>query len=159
MEPIISKLNTLTQKKISNFSGFVEAPAQKKSLLGKTFNQTLNDKIYQKAEQMLGFQGKNEMTVLPGNQIKIERKQNLEANKVQAPIQEGVSDMFSSLNKDLNSMDSLVETLSMSSNIKTQDILRIQIVAAKTGIIAEVASKVADKGSQTLQTLMQTQIG
>jgi hypothetical protein len=64
-----------------------------------------------------------------------------------------ISDLFSSIRRNLNETGQVLTRLSKQDNLSQQDLLLIQFQISKMSISLDVASKVGDKGSQALQTL------
>ncbi|MDR1595366.1 MAG: hypothetical protein LBR91_00360 [Puniceicoccales bacterium] len=64
-----------------------------------------------------------------------------------------ISDLFSSIKRNLSEVGQVLTKLSNQDNLSQKDLLLIQFQISKMSISLDVASKVGDKGSQALQTL------
>ncbi|MDR1401390.1 MAG: hypothetical protein LBI81_00320 [Puniceicoccales bacterium] len=79
--------------------------------------------------------------------------QMAEARLTDAQYEGKLSHFFSSVQKHLRRITSVVADLSRKPDLSQGDLMRIQYEITQMGIMLDVASKVGDKGSQALQTL------
>jgi len=159
MDPIVSKLNQAAQEKIKNA---VRSPSEYagggKASVQTSFDQTLAERLMEKLKEN-DMSGAQDMNAISADDIHVETVGG-EIGEGRIASEDRVFDMFKTMNKDMTSLDSAIETLTTPGiSMSPRQLLSLQAGIANTSIMAEAFSKFTDGVARGIQTIVQTQVG
>lgn len=157
MDPLITKLNEAAQQKLTKPAA-TPAPTEGPSAFAQQLDNNIAERFLEKM-QTENLDPSNNMTVLSGDDIKIESK-NPELAKSSSSPSERYFDMFKEMNRDLLGVDAALETLTTPGlKITPRQMLTLQAGIANVQIMGEAFSKFTDAIARGIQTIVNTPLG
>lgn len=157
MDPIASKLGQLAHEKIRSSIQIPDAATGGKPQVQSAFDQTLAERLLEKLKGN-DMSGAQDVTALSADDIKVQTVNEMGEGRL--ATEDRLFDMFKSMNKDMTSLDSAIETLTTPGvSMSPRQLLSLQAGIANTSIMAEAFSKFTDGVARGMQTIVQTQVG
>lgn len=157
VDKLISELNQRISSVVSGKTAPLSdgAPSKFDYVLDSKRNELMMDKI---SDMSVGG-GKNDMKVLSAENIDITFNDSEIATESKTSGK-SLSDLFSTINNDMLSLDATVEILS-SRDIKLtkSQLLACQIATGTASLSVDMCSKLVQSISQNLNTILQTNLG
>lgn len=161
MDPIISKLNEVIQKRVQNIptTGPVPLERDQPSSFQSKFDAKMAERLMDNVRESYGATEQNQMKVLSVEDIHVQTKGEVQPSR-DADFSEKFFSMFKEMNKDLLSLDSAIETLTTPGiKLSPRQLLAMQAGIANTTILAEGFSRFTDSIARGIQTIVNTQLG
>lgn len=157
VDKLISELNQRISSVVSGKTAPLSDGALSKFdyVLDNKRNQLMMDKI----SDMSVSGGKNDMKVLSAENIDIHFNES-EITTESKTAGKNLSDLFSTINNDMLSLDATVEILaSKDVKLTRSQLLACQIATGTTSLSIDMYSKMVQSISQNLNTILQTNLG
>lgn len=158
MDPVLSKLNQVASQKINQGFSTKGLQGSSPSSFQTKLDTSFTDKLLEKmSEDRLGHA--SEVKALSADDIQITTKnKEVDGTSAFSPTEKYFS-MFKDLNKDMLSLDSVIDVLS-NSNVKLspRELLKIQATVSNFTVFAEGFSKFTDIVQRSIQTIVNTQV-
>lgn len=158
MDPIISKLNEIAQKKVKESSS-TGTTGVEGSQFQKKLDSTFAERLLERLQGTDSPSNQTELKALSAQDIHVE-VQNVEVAGKESTPQDKFFGLFEEMNSEVLKLDAAVETLADPGiKLTPRDITMLQITTANSTLLAEGFSRFTESVARGIQTIVQTQVG